>query len=403
MLMNTISAVQKHIIHSGFSSKISVPKIGFGVLALVAASYFFVNAANWVLTSIGLLIGVALYHAAFGFSHGFRIFLAEGRGSHVRAQLLMLALAVALFLPALSAGELFGSPVRGFVFPLSLGLVAGAFLFGIGMQIGGGCASGTLYTVGGGSVRMVLTLASAIAGATIAAYTFPVWGEWPSLPGVSLLSALGLWPALALHAAIFGGLYWFVTRRERNRRGQVEPIWGRGRLLTGPWPYAWAAVALAVLNFATLAAVGRPWGVTQAFALWGSKAIESSGLADPAFWAFWEEPTRVDFLMRPLTADATTIMNVAVMTGALLAAWAAARFAPSLKISLGEAAGSVVGGLLIGFGAIMATGCNISAFFSGVASGSLHGWIWIAAALPGTWLGLKLRPLFGLSRSTKSP
>jgi hypothetical protein len=47
-------------------------------------------------------------------------------------------------------------------------------------------------------------------------------------------------------------------------------------------------------------------------------------------------------------------------------------------------------------GARIAFGCNIGAFFSGVASTSLHGWLWIAAALPGTWLGARLRPAFGL-------
>ena len=60
--------------------------------------------------------------------------------------------------PALGAGQLFGQPVTGFVSPLSTSVVIGAFIFGIGMQLGGGCASGTLYTVGGGSARMVVTL-----------------------------------------------------------------------------------------------------------------------------------------------------------------------------------------------------------------------------------------------------
>jgi hypothetical protein len=58
--------------------------------------------------------------------------------------------------------------------------------------------------------------------------------------------------------------------------------------------------------------------------------------------------------------------------------------------------GSVIGGLLLGAGAIIATGCNISAMFSGIASGSLHGWLWLAAALPGNWVGLRLRPWFRL-------
>jgi hypothetical protein len=56
----------------------------------------------------------------------------------------------------------------------------------------------------------------------------------------------------------------------------------------------------------------------------------------------------------------------------------------------------VLGGLLLGYGARIAYGCNIGAFISGVASGSLHGWLWIAAALPGTWLGIHLRRRFGM-------
>jgi uncharacterized membrane protein YedE/YeeE len=353
---------------------------------------------------IGLLIGFALYHASFGFSHGYRVWLSEGRTAHLRAQIVMLGAAVLLFFPALAAGEVLGQPVRGFVFPLGVGVVVGAFLFGIGMQLAGGCVSGTLYTAGGGSVRMWITLLSAVAGATLAALADPWWSDWPAAPGVSLLATLGLGPALALHLAGFGLLYWWLWRSERRKRGQIETIRGTGRtlprsLLAGPWPYAWAALALAVLNFATLVVAGRPWGVTQAFALWGSKATEAVGLADPVFWPFWEEPTRVEAMIRPLASDATTIMNLAVMAGALVAALLAGRFAPTLRIAPGALAGSVIGGLMIGFGAIVATGCNISAFFSGVASGSLHGWLWIAAAIPGMWLGLKLRPLFGLDPS----
>lgn len=52
--------------------------------------------------------------------------------------------------------------------------------------------------------------------------------------------------------------------------------------------------------------------------------------------------------------------------------------------------------LLPGYGARFAWGCNIGAFFSGVASGSLHGWLWIAAALAGNQAGIRLRPWFSL-------
>lgn len=55
---------------------------------------------------------------------------------------------------------------------------------------------------------------------------------------------------------------------------------------------------------------------------------------------------------------------------------------------------------MIGSGARLGFGCNIGTFVDGVASGSLHGWIWLAAALAGA-VGIRLRPLFGLSRELR--
>jgi uncharacterized membrane protein YedE/YeeE len=59
----------------------------------------------------------------------------------------------------------------------------------------------------------------------------------------------------------------------------------------------------------------------------------------------------------------------------------------------------VAGGLLLGVGAVMASGCNISAYVGGIASGSLHGWLWIGPALLGNALGRMMRPAFGISRN----
>jgi uncharacterized protein len=57
----------------------------------------------------------------------------------------------------------------------------------------------------------------------------------------------------------------------------------------------------------------------------------------------------------------------------------------------------VVGGIAMGLGAQLASGCNIGAYLAGIASGSLSGWIWGLAALAGTWVGLHGRQLFGLA------
>lgn len=51
---------------------------------------------------------------------------------------------------------------------------------------------------------------------------------------------------------------------------------------------------------------------------------------------------------------------------------------------------------MLGYGARIAFGCNIGALFSGVASTSLHGWLWGAAALAGAPVGVWLRRRFSL-------
>jgi hypothetical protein len=52
---------------------------------------------------------------------------------------------------------------------------------------------------------------------------------------------------------------------------------------------------------------------------------------------------------------------------------------------------------MLGYGARIAYGCNIGAYFSGIASSSLHGWLWFPAAFAGNILGTRFRPWFGLS------
>lgn len=49
----------------------------------------------------------------------------------------------------------------------------GAFLFGLGMQLGGGCGSGTLFTVGAGNIRMTLTLVFFVAGSVLGTMHLP--------------------------------------------------------------------------------------------------------------------------------------------------------------------------------------------------------------------------------------
>lgn len=346
---------------------------------------------------VGSLLGIALYHSLFGFTGAFRMLLAEQRSAGFRAQMVMLGGACLLFFPALASGNLFGQPVEGFVSPLSISVVIGSFLFGIGMQLGGGCASGTLFTVGGGSTRMLVTLLFFILGAMLGLTHLAWWKTLPAMAPASMIDLLG-WPAaLLVNISVFALAYTAAARSERLRYGSVESIADKGKSswLRGPWPLLAGALALALLNFTTLYLAGRPWGITSAFALWGGSVLQSVGVPVGS-WSGFDTPAMQNALAAGPLGDITSVMDFGIVLGALLASGLAGKFLPVWRIPLPHLLASIVGGLLLGYGSRIAYGCNIGAFFSGIASGSLHGWVWIVFALIGNRAGIALRPLFKL-------
>jgi len=371
------------------------------VLGTIALALIF-GPAQGALFLIGGALGMSLYHASFGFTSAWRVFIAEGRGRGLRVQMILLALAVILFFPVLSGGMLFGHEVKGSVSPAGTGVVVGAFMFGIGMQLGGGCASGTLFTAGGGNARMLVTLFFFIVGSLLGTMNFTWWTSLPSLPPISFVESFGAVGGIAVSLAIFAIIAGITVLVEKRRHGALEtepasPRQGLSRFLRGPWPMVFGAVALVLLNFATLAIAGRPWGITSAFALWGAKGAQLIGI-DPSAWPYWQQPGNAKALAQSVFADVTSVMDFGIVAGAMLAAALAGRFAPSMDIPLRSILAAVVGGLLLGYGARIAYGCNIGAYFSGIASGSLHGYLWAAAAFAGNILGVALRPWFFLER-----
>jgi uncharacterized protein len=370
---------------------------------LIALMAWYLNAViSWrqaALFIVGASAGVVLYHAAFGFTSAWRVFIADRRGAGLRAQMLMLALTCVVFFPLLASGTFMGQPLRGSISPIGVGVAAGAFLFGIGMQLGGGCASGTLFSVGGGSTRMLITLFFFIIGSVVGTAHMGWWTAQPAFAATSIVTAWGPWSALAASLVLFGAIAWITMAAERQRHGQLvddlKPSIGP-RWLTGPWPLVAGAIGLAVVNIATLTIGGRPWGVTSAFALWGAKWFAAIGI-DVASWSYWTAPAQAAALKSSVLMDVTSVMDFGIILGALLAAILAGRFAPQWKISAPSMAAAVIGGLLLGYGARIAYGCNIGAYFSGIASGSLHGWLWLVAAFLGNIAGTSLRPMFDLN------
>ena len=354
---------------------------------------------------IGGALGVALYHGSFGFTGGWRRMVVEKRGRGMRAQMLAIGVATLAMIPLVAAGAVGGQSLVGALAPVGVSVLLGAAMFGLGMQLGGGCGSGTLFTVGGGSARMLVTLVFFIVGALVGTAHLPFWLTLPSLPAISLGATLGVGPAVATTIAGLAAVALITVLIEKRVHGNIEaepaparPGWSW--IWRGPWPLVGAGLALALLNVATLLVAGHPWSITYGFGLWGAKIAQAVGV-DVASWDFWTWPAQAQALRSSVLADTVSVMDFGLVLGAAVAAAIAGKFAPKAKLPLGSLLAAIVGGLLMGYGARLSFGCNIGALFSGIATGSVHGWLWFAAAFVGSIGGVALRPVFGLDGFAK--
>ncbi len=150
-------------------------------------------------------------------------------------------------------------------------------------------------------------------------------------------------------------------------------------ILHGPWAYWIGAIILGVLNILVLIVRREPWGITFNIAIWGEWIGTNLGLIDDR-----------GITLNELMAASGTYLNLGLILGALWATLVASqvRFKPIRDKKFFFSA--LIGGLLMGYGARIAYGCNIGGLLNGIASSSLTGWIFAIAVFSGTWLGSKL-------------
>jgi uncharacterized membrane protein YedE/YeeE len=384
------------------------PLAAIGVLgaALIAYVGLAHGARQAVLLALGVGLGVALFHSRFGFTSAWRQLVAVGNGAGLRAHAVLLGATATLFALIIGTGTgLFGSEPAPSGGPLGVGLLLGAFLFGLGMQLGGACASGTLFAVGSGQGTIVLTLFGFVAGSVLYTAAYPLVDDLPALPEVVLSEHIGWFGSWAVTIAALLVVV-AVSRAVQARRnppptGVPPTARGAARVLRGSWPLWVGALVLALLGGAVLLVSGGAWGITSAFALWGAKALQAIGL-HPETWAYWQQPAQAKALAGPVLADKTSLTDIGIMIGAAIAATAGGAWVLHRSIPWRTALAAVIGGIVMGIGARLASGCNIGAYLAGIASGSLSGWIWAVAALAGTWVGLRGRALFGLANPKPS-
>jgi len=354
-----------------------------GTALLVALVALDGQPASAALILGGFALGIAFLKTEFSFTAAWRRFLVSGEAGGLLGALLLIAVAAIVIVPVAALVPGFG----GAIAPIGPSLVIGAFVFGIGMQLANGCGSGTLYTAGGGSGRMLITLALFIVGSVIGSLHLPAFLALGGIDPVLASNYFGAWGGLAVTLGSIAAAAFAITAIARTRGANYRP---RTAILVG-------GIAIGLLSIAVFLAGHHPWSVTFGFTVWGAKLAALAGF-DFSGAEFWQWPGPKRALAESILSDTSSLTDLGIILGAMAAAAAAKPFARTAWPPARSLLAAAIGGLLMGWGARIGFGCNIGAFVGGVASGSLHGWIWFAAALGGCAIGIRLRPLFGLSR-----
>lgn len=312
----------------------------------------------------GLAFGYCAQRGGFCLTRALSNLVLTGDASTARAYLLALLVAV-LGTHLLTVGLVEEIPVRPFQWVANL---VGGFVFGIGMILSGGCAGSSWYRVGEGALGAWIVVLGFAMGATttsvgllrpvreiLQAREVLVDGAPPTLYTVL---GVGPWPVVAAVVLAGGATLWLG-------RGEAEPEHGKW-----PWPVTGAAMGVVISAgwyLSTLA--GSPTGITFA-------ANTGHLLTYPLVWY----PNRVTWGM---------LLLVGVPLGSGLAAWRTGQF--GWKAPPGFTGVQLfVAGLLMGIGALIAGGCNITQGLTNSATLALGSLTAFAAMLLGGWVAIRV-------------
>jgi uncharacterized membrane protein YedE/YeeE len=345
----------------------------FAVLSLSAAA----GLRYGLLLAIGIGFGLVLEGLRFGFAGPWRAMILRREPAGLIAQLVSIGLVAIIAIPLINANstELIGAHA-----PVGWAMIGGAFVFGACMQIVLGCGSGTLVNAGSGNAVSALALPFFAVGSFAGAYHLLWWTNLGSAPVVAFGGTSGLILTLVALAAVAGiALYLAAPGARRIPRR----LW-------------FAAVLIALLALANLVVSGQPWGVVYGLGLWAAKGATVLG-ADLSGSVFWSLPTNQTRISQSVLTDVTSLTNIGIIGGAfLVAAWRSGLSARLPSLPARAWVGTIIAGLLLGYSSRLAFGCNVGAFFSGISTGSLHGWVWFAAAFAGAFQGIRIRRALGL-------
>lgn len=173
----------------------------------------------------GLAFGFILQRARFCFTASLRDPYLTGGTTVTKAVLIAFAI-TSIGFTAIKYGYFVQGleiPGQSYIAPVSIATCIGAFMFGIGMVISGGCASGTLMRVGEGFLMQALSIAFFIVGSLLGAYNYGWWERnfFVSAPRIFLPDYLGWFGGLVCNLLIIAAVY-IIAHKWGNKKPKSE-------------------------------------------------------------------------------------------------------------------------------------------------------------------------------------
>jgi uncharacterized membrane protein YedE/YeeE len=277
-----------------------------------------------------------------------------------------------------------------------LSYLLGGFIFGIGMTLGSGCGNKTLVRIGGGSLKSLVVLAFlGISAYMTIKGLFGVWRVTWLDPVAIDLAARGL-PGQdlpRLFSAAFrlqgkGSHIWVAAMvvafllififKDREFRRDFDHILGgvvvgaaviAGWYVTGHIGFAENPDTLEMTYFGT-----------------NSRTIESLSFVAPAAYL-------LELLMlwsdKSLAVSFGVALGLGVIAGSAAYSLATRSFRWEGFASAEDTANHIVGGILMGFGGVLALGCTIGQGITGISTLALGSVLTTAAIVGGSWAAMK--------------
>jgi len=356
-----------------------------------------VDAANRALVFsllAGTALGVVLQRSRFCFFCNFRDFAEKRDPRGLIAIVAALAVGTALYtavtmawVPVPQPGRL---PPNAHIGPVSWVLALGAFVFGVGMAIAGSCLSAHFYRLGEGSPTSPFALVGAAAGFLLGFLTWnrlylvavsgsvPVWLPHHLGYAGTLLATLAVLGAIAVALVRFGR--WTPEPAAAPDLAGISAAIFRNR-----WPALAGGTAVGVISALYFFRVA-PLGVTAEL----GSLVRTAGAARG-----WLPGTLLglDTLRGCATMVKETVLSnngllvTGIVLGSLASALPAGQFKPAWP-SRTQIGRGLLGGVLMGWGAMTALGCTVGVLLSGIHAGALSGWVFLVFCTLGVWLAL---------------